>query len=165
MDFHEKQFSWQCKRKRSPKTGFSRKQSSSWAVSKSYVKNWERSRTREGTNLPTGQRNDGFQAELPLQFKKKIQELEGSEAKLVIQKQLLATDVNRSNNRLSIPKKQIQNEFLEETEKCLLNKRTENGQRLCGLDVLVLDPCLTQFHLQLKKWRMNRSIIYNLTHE
>ena len=105
MDFHKKLISWQLKRRRSPKIGFSKKQSSSGAVLKGSEKSWEKNYHCEGTNLATGQSNDGFQIRFPMPFKTTIQKLVGSEAKLVIQEHLHATDVNSINSHLSIPEK------------------------------------------------------------
>ncbi|KAJ7950580.1 Protein FAR1-RELATED SEQUENCE 5 [Quillaja saponaria] len=83
------------------------------------------------------------QPELPVEFKKKIEELGGSEIKLVIQKELFGTDLNPNNGRFSIPQTQILAEFLTESEMAFLDQRQRNNQgRLCGLDVLVLDPSL-----------------------
>ncbi|KAJ7950582.1 B3 domain-containing protein, partial [Quillaja saponaria] len=75
--------------------------------------------------------------------------------KLVIQKELFGTDLNPNNGRFSIPQTQVLAEFLTESEMACLNHRQRNNQgRLCGLDVLVLDPSLVEFSLHLKKWKM-----------
>ncbi|KAJ7950581.1 B3 domain-containing protein [Quillaja saponaria] len=47
------------------------------------------------------------QPELPVEFRNKIEELGGSEIKLVIQKELFGTDLNPNNGRFSIPQTQI----------------------------------------------------------
>ncbi|KAJ7942548.1 B3 domain-containing protein family [Quillaja saponaria] len=106
------------------------------------------------------------QPELPVEFRNKIEELGGSEIKLVIQKELFGTDLNPNNGRFSIPQTQILTEFLTESEKAFLDLRQRNNQgRLCGLDVLVLDPRLVEFNLHLKKWKMERTDVYNLTYK
>ena len=86
-------------------------------------------------------------------------------AKLVIRKQLRVSDVNSNNNCFLISKNQIQNEFLKETKKCLLDKHAKNVPRPCGLNVWVLDPYLKMFNWQLKMWKTRRNTIYKSTHE
>ncbi|KAJ7950568.1 B3 domain-containing protein [Quillaja saponaria] len=106
------------------------------------------------------------QPELPVEFRTKIEELGGSEIKLVIQKELFGTDLNRNNGRFSIPQTQILAGFLTESEMAFLDQRQRNNQgRLCGLDVLVLDPSLVEFNLHLKKRKMEKTDVYNLTHK
>ena len=85
------------------------KRSASESVLKGSEKNWERNHHRsEGTNPTTKRRNRDYQTELAMQFKTKIQELEGSEAKLVIRKQLCESDVDSSKSSFPIPENQIQ---------------------------------------------------------
>ncbi|KAJ7950569.1 B3 domain-containing protein family [Quillaja saponaria] len=107
-----------------------------------------------------------YQPELPVEFRNKIEELGGSNIKLVIQKELFGTDLNPNNGRFSIPQTQILAEFLNESEMAFLDQRQRNNQgRLCGLDVLVLDPRLVEFNLHLKKWKMETTDVYNLTYK
>ncbi|ESW13415.1 hypothetical protein PHAVU_008G194000, partial [Phaseolus vulgaris] len=100
---------------------------------------------------------------LPRQFQEKIQELNGSEVKFVTEKKLFSTDLNPKHARLSIPPTKIANRFLSETEESSLNECIKENGRLAGLSVTVLDPSLNECKMCLKKWKMERSYIYNLT--
>ncbi|KAE9607350.1 hypothetical protein Lal_00026530 [Lupinus albus] len=94
---------------------------------------------------------------LPDQFVERIRELNGSDIKFLMEKELFETDVKRNNNRLSMPESKIECEFLSEEEKETLYER--EGRQLHGMEVSVLDPCLREFTLSLKKWDMKT---YNL---
>ncbi|KAJ7964177.1 B3 domain-containing protein family [Quillaja saponaria] len=101
--------------------------------------------------------------ELPVEVSNKIQELGGSEPKLVIQKKLFSSDLNPNNGRFSIPQCQIRAEFVTESERAVLDEH--EGHKVRGMEVLVLDPVLREFNLQLKMWRMAKTHVYNLTHK
>ncbi|CAJ1948868.1 unnamed protein product [Sphenostylis stenocarpa] len=77
-------------------------------------------------------------------------------------KTLFASDVRRNNNRLSMPVNEIRCDFLNEQEIAQLNER--DSGKIIGLMVTVLDPCLREYVLPLKKWTMN-TITYNLVKE
>ncbi|KAJ7960818.1 B3 domain-containing protein family [Quillaja saponaria] len=102
-------------------------------------------------------------SDLPVEVRNKIQELGGSELKLVIQKILFSSDLNPNNGRFSIPENQIREDFLTEGERVILDKR--QGEKVCGMEVLVLDPRLEEFNLKLKKWNMDKIDVFNLTHK
>ncbi|XP_057440770.1 uncharacterized protein LOC130732800 [Lotus japonicus] len=106
--------------------------------------------------------NDPDQPVLPIEVQEKIQELGGSEVKLVIQKKLHKSDVNAGHNRFSIPSQQIlARDFLTQEEVTLLNGR--EGGKPAGLTVNVLDPSLELWEgLRLKKWEMTSSPTYNI---
>ncbi|KAJ1377437.1 hypothetical protein SESBI_48892 [Sesbania bispinosa] len=105
---------------------------------------------------------------LPMTFQEKIQEMEGREVKLVIQKQLFKSDLNSNNGRFSIPIQQIRHDardFLTETDEFCLKERKGEGknQRLVGFPVAVLDPSLKLYNMCFKKWKMEHTEVYNIT--
>ncbi|KAF7815842.1 B3 domain-containing protein [Senna tora] len=102
---------------------------------------------------------------MPLEMKRKIEEMGGCEIKLLIQKQLFPTDLSPKHNRFSIPIKKISNEFLREEEKKVLETRVSGNNKLGGIKVKVVDPCLREYESLLKKWAMTSCSIYNLTHK
>ncbi|KAI3497944.1 hypothetical protein L2E82_13948 [Cichorium intybus] len=85
-------------------------------------------------------------------------EINGKEAKLVIQKKLYASDLKKSQNRLNMPMKQVEtHDFLTENEKRDLKNKKE-------LEVPLLGPRL-QMHnepMVLKIWHMNSTDNYVL---
>ncbi|PNX92662.1 B3 domain-containing protein [Trifolium pratense] len=108
--------------------------------------------------------------ELPLAFKEKIEQMEGSEVKLVIQKKLTVSDVTKSKSRFSIPiKKMIKDcNFLRPEEESSLDyarQKKTDGKKLDGMLVSVLDPNLILHDgICFKKWKMAKNNeIYNLT--
>ncbi|KAF3439327.1 hypothetical protein FNV43_RR17604 [Rhamnella rubrinervis] len=101
---------------------------------------------------------------LPTSFVNLIQAMGGSEVKLVIEKNLFKSDLDKGLNRLSIPCSQIKNEFLsqQEKEKMALRTMQNDGKHHQGLDVWVIEPCLNLSTLCLKKWDFNSSSSYVL---
>ncbi|XP_057418268.1 B3 domain-containing protein At2g24670-like [Lotus japonicus] len=93
--------------------------------------------------------------DLPVEIRNRIAELNGTNTQFLMSKKLYNTDVNANNNRLSLPENSIKYEFLNEAEK----ECTREG---VGLDVTVLDPCLREHPLVLKKWKMKSVFVYNL---
>ena len=63
-----------------------------------------------------------------------------------------------------MPINEINCEFLTEAEITKMDVRDgPNGKgRLVGVETTVLDPCLREFTLPLKKWSMQRTDTYNL---
>ncbi|KAF2303035.1 hypothetical protein GH714_012779 [Hevea brasiliensis] len=102
------------------------------------------------------------QTDLPSELRRKIEEMDGTELELVIMKQLSQTDLSKNHNRISMPVKQIINEFLSMEEKEKLNHR--DGKRLKGIDVMVVGPSESDdvTKMCLKKWDMNSSSSYAL---
>ncbi|KAJ9168722.1 hypothetical protein P3X46_020215 [Hevea brasiliensis] len=100
--------------------------------------------------------------DLPSELRRKIEEMDGTELELVIMKQLSQTDLSKNHNRISMPVKQIINEFLSMEEKEKLNHR--DGKRLKGIDVMVVGPSESDdvTKMCLKKWDMNSSSSYAL---
>ncbi|KAJ4716764.1 B3 domain-containing protein [Melia azedarach] len=89
--------------------------------------------------------------------KHRIEEENGTDVVLVIQKHITASDLKKKLNRLSIPKDQIRaDDFVNEEEK--KNLEDKNPIR-----VLLIPPSLKEnVTLDLKRWTMNNTFSYNL---
>ncbi|KAK3412079.1 hypothetical protein EUGRSUZ_I00861 [Eucalyptus grandis] len=95
--------------------------------------------------------------ELPRRYMEKIQEMQGRDMTLVVEKTLTATDMSRGQSRLSIPNKQIRQGFLSEEEIRMLDRKE-------GIKVSLIEPCLEVSQLQLKRWNYQSKIFsYVLT--
>ncbi|XP_057418266.1 B3 domain-containing protein At2g24670-like [Lotus japonicus] len=88
--------------------------------------------------------------ELPVEFRNRIAELNGHDIRFLMSKILKS-----NNNCLSLPEKSIQCEFLTEEEK-------ECSGEGAGMKVSLLDPCLREYSIFLKKWEINNDFFYNL---
>ncbi|KAH7522683.1 hypothetical protein FEM48_Zijuj07G0164600 [Ziziphus jujuba var. spinosa] len=88
----------------------------------------------------------------PRRFMDRIQQLGGSEVKFLIQKTLSVTDVKKDQNRLSMPFSQIHSDFLTPQERMFLSRKEDDGKHYQGMEVMVIEPCLDQSSLCLKKW-------------
>ncbi|XP_031119042.1 uncharacterized protein LOC116022458 [Ipomoea triloba] len=81
---------------------------------------------------------------LPVEFRNFILQLAGNRAvrveKLVIQKGLTNTDVNSTQNRLSIPARLVREEFVTEEEHLLLCQH--NGKNVCSIEVPLITPMM-----------------------
>ncbi|XP_075080271.1 uncharacterized protein LOC142165796 [Nicotiana tabacum] len=95
--------------------------------------------------------------ELPIEFKNKITEIGGSVETtiLVIEKRLFETDIKPGEGRLSIPQRQMSNEFLKPEEDAYLN--TRNGNNVSEMKVKLIEPSLETCDINLRKWNMNKS--------
>ncbi|GMN43747.1 hypothetical protein TIFTF001_012953 [Ficus carica] len=94
-------------------------------------------------------------SEMPVNLKNRIVEIGGEDFKFVLQKELSPTDVNRNNNRLSVPERlRARAEFIKEDEKAKLMRE--------GMEVLVVDQGLREYTLCLKTWKMGKCLVYNL---
>lgn len=96
---------------------------------------------KSSTSLP--------QPSLPQKFKKLILEMKGTEAKLVIQKAITNTDTQDNQGHLSMPKKQVLCEFLNEDEKEKLEKDEH-------LQVKIIDPNLEVSDMNFRQWKLNK---------
>ncbi|PNX74342.1 B3 domain-containing protein [Trifolium pratense] len=112
------------------------------------------------------------QPDLPLVFKEKIEQLEGNEVQLVIQKELTMTDVKKNNGRLSVPigKMKIEeNSLLTQEEGLSLDyvpQKKGTSRKLEGMSVSMLDTNLKLWdNMCFKKWKMGESEVYNITGE
>ncbi|KAJ4716765.1 B3 domain-containing protein [Melia azedarach] len=104
--------------------------------------------------------NSGVQEhvpDMPESFKNRIEEENGTDVALVIQKHITASDLKKHLNRLSIPKDQIRaDDFVNEEEKRILEGKNP-------IRVLLIPPSLKEnVTLDLKRWTMNNTFSYNL---
>nr|GMC53159.1 B3 domain-containing protein At1g05920-like [Ipomoea batatas] len=96
--------------------------------------------------------------ELPVEFRNLILQLAGNRAvcveKLVIQKELTKTDVNSTQNRLSIPARLVREEFLTKEEHLLLCQH--NGKNVCSIEVPLITPMMEVAKVSLRRWEMKK---------
>ncbi|XP_074380739.1 uncharacterized protein LOC141721639 [Apium graveolens] len=83
-------------------------------------------------------------APMPLDLENRIQEMEGVDVKLVIQKQIFASDTDSTQNRFSIPIKQIRQEAKDFL--------TENEISRLPITVPFIDPELDLTSIVIRKW-------------
>ncbi|KAA3488526.1 B3 domain-containing protein [Gossypium australe] len=86
-------------------------------------------------------------------FKDCIQDLGGSDIKIVIQKFLQVIDMMSQQNRLSMSLKQIRSTFLNEDEERMLNAKRQ-------LTVTFVEPCLSVSMVNLTKWSIGSSLSF-----
>ncbi|KAK6233720.1 hypothetical protein QUC31_006126 [Theobroma cacao] len=91
--------------------------------------------------------------DMPQVFKDRIENLGGTDIKLVIQKFIKPTDLNPGHNRLSMTLKQVRNKFLSEAEE----EKLKNNR---GMDVILIEPCLEVSKVHLTKWLIGGSFAY-----
>nr|GMC56766.1 mannosyl-oligosaccharide 1,2-alpha-mannosidase MNS1-like [Ipomoea batatas] len=95
---------------------------------------------------------------LPVEFRNFILQLAGNRAvrveKLVIQKELTKTDVNSTQNRLSIPARLVREEFLTEEEHLLLCQH--NAKNVCSIEVPLITPMMEVAKVNLRRWEMKK---------
>ncbi|KAH7840114.1 hypothetical protein Vadar_012818 [Vaccinium darrowii] len=105
--------------------------------------------------------------ELPEEFKDKIRELNGSDAIMVMEKKLFATDVNTGNARLSLPAREIDLRFLSEEEKVFLATR-QDGNKISRIKSRIIVEGGMEHGICLSQWEMpkkasgNVSVVYVL---
>ncbi|CAA3030167.1 Hypothetical predicted protein [Olea europaea subsp. europaea] len=96
---------------------------------------------------------------LPIKFKNAIRAIaQGrtvSEAKLVIQKQLFASDTAKDQNRFTIPANQIREEFLSNEEKMYLSGYASKGRKM-AMEVKIIEPLLGEGTVELRKWDLEK---------
>ncbi|GKD18937.1 B3 domain-containing protein, DNA-binding pseudobarrel domain protein [Tanacetum coccineum] len=88
-----------------------------------------------------------------------IDEIMGSDMKLVIQKTLFESDLKRSQNRLNMPFKQVEtHDFLMDEEKRFLGKKTDDAE----IEVRLVGSNLQMFKkpMYLKIWSMTNTNNY-----
>ncbi|GLU01703.1 hypothetical protein SLE2022_189950 [Rubroshorea leprosula] len=91
---------------------------------------------------------------MPIEFKKLIEEMGGSQEKLLIQKIIFKTDLSKTHNRLQIPMNQVMvTDFLTQDE-----ARKLDGEE--GLNVDLIEPCLKKSKIHLTKWSMGNSKVF-----
>ncbi|XP_017984345.1 PREDICTED: uncharacterized protein LOC108663635 [Theobroma cacao] len=91
--------------------------------------------------------------DMPQAFKNRIENLGGTDIKLVTQKFIKPTDLNPGHNRLSMTLKQVRSKFLSEAE----DEKLKNNQ---GMDVILVEPCLEVSRVHLTKWLIGGSFAY-----
>ncbi|KAH9697150.1 B3 domain-containing protein [Citrus sinensis] len=96
-------------------------------------------------------------ADMPESFKNRIQEENGTDLVLVMQKKITECDLRSNNNRLSIPPTKVRDDnFVNQKEKSILNTKE-------GIEVLMIPPSLKHIvPLTFKKWKMGDNYTYNL---
>jgi hypothetical protein len=100
---------------------------------------------------------------MPTELKDKIMGLHGWDVRLVIQKKLTTTDMEDSQDRLSIPRGQMRAEFLTREEEAELEEKDSDGIHLKGLKVPLIEPSLKESAIFLKKWKLGSSSTYMLS--
>jgi len=107
--------------------------------------------------------------ELPLAFKEKIEQMEGCEVKLVIQKELTTSDVDKDQSRLSVPIGKIEENFLtpmEELSLAYVPQKKKGRKKFVGMSVSMLDPNLILYiDMCFKKWKMGTGEVYIITNK
>ncbi|GMI78941.1 hypothetical protein HRI_001563400 [Hibiscus trionum] len=88
--------------------------------------------------------------DMPEAFKICIQDMGGTEIKLVIQKFIRVTDLDPQQNRMSMPLKQVRCEFLNEAEKEKLSRRE-------AIQVVLVEPRVVVSELNLNKWDVGKT--------
>ncbi|KAH7840174.1 hypothetical protein Vadar_013717 [Vaccinium darrowii] len=100
--------------------------------------------------------------DLPAEFKDKIRELNGSDAIMVMEKELFATDVNTGNARLSLPAREIDTRFLSEEEKVFLATR-QDGNRISRIKLRIIVEGGMEYGICLSQWVSGKaSVVYVL---
>ncbi|CAA2963488.1 Hypothetical predicted protein [Olea europaea subsp. europaea] len=96
---------------------------------------------------------------LPIQFKNAILDIaQGrtvSEVKLVIQKQLFASDMAKDQNRFTIPANQIREEFLSNEERIYLSRYASKGRKV-AMEVKIIEPLLGEGTVELRRWDLKK---------
>ncbi|KAF2287516.1 hypothetical protein GH714_001107 [Hevea brasiliensis] len=96
--------------------------------------------------------------DMPDEWWDKIRTKGGTDVKLVIMKQMFATDSNPHHDRFSIPFKQIRDSsFFTEDEKSKLKEQKEN------ILVTLMEPCGDESKMLLRQWNLKSSSTYVLT--
>ncbi|KAF8062149.1 hypothetical protein N665_1201s0002 [Sinapis alba] len=88
----------------------------------------------------------------------------GDELKKIIQKELIATDVSRGHDRLSMPCRNIIDlEFLSPTEQRIIEE-DKGKKHMTGVDAKLVkfDVNLGRWKMMKKKKRGNHTFVYNL---
>ncbi|XP_038692208.1 B3 domain-containing protein At2g31420-like [Tripterygium wilfordii] len=98
--------------------------------------------------------------ELPDEFKNIIQEMNGTDPKLLIQKQVQETDLATHQRRFAIPRGELKTtEFLTREEHMIVDRQPKGD----SIELTLLDPALQEFEVHFKRWKMGNSFTYNLT--
>jgi len=91
---------------------------------------------------------------LPIDVEMKIKELNGTDIKHIMCKELFDSDLSKHQSRLLMSlKEDIADDFLNDTEKETFGRKDRGTKsKLVGLEVTVLDPSFREFTMSLRKW-------------
>jgi hypothetical protein len=101
--------------------------------------------------------------QMPTKFEDKIKGMQGSDIKLVIQKELTPSDLKVNNNRLTIPSGRMKHEFLNKEEQVRLQDKEADGIHFKGMEVPLIEPGLQESTIFLKKWQVGNTKPYVLS--
>jgi hypothetical protein len=101
--------------------------------------------------------------QMPTKFEDKIKGMQGSDIKLVIQKELTPSDLKANNNRLTIPSGQMKHEFLNKEEQVRLQDKEADGIHFKGMKVPLIEPGLQESTILLKEWQVGNTKPYVLS--
>ncbi|KAK1370636.1 hypothetical protein POM88_036728 [Heracleum sosnowskyi] len=96
---------------------------------------------------------------LPVVFKNEIQEMGGTDVKLIIQKNLFSADTEGGQNRFSIPMKQIRENFLTDEEESILDQRFKDNHVVPLMVPVLIEPNLEKAQINFRKWAVNSSYV------
>uniref|UniRef100_A0A0A0KSY8 TF-B3 domain-containing protein n=1 Tax=Cucumis sativus TaxID=3659 RepID=A0A0A0KSY8_CUCSA len=97
---------------------------------------------------------------MPVTMRDRILEMGGYEIRLVIQKELTDTDLNKNHGRFSMNTKLLSFDFATEEESKLLSEQENKNKK--GINVMILDDALEERILCLKKWKIGSGEVYCL---
>ncbi|KAG5549886.1 hypothetical protein RHGRI_015004 [Rhododendron griersonianum] len=96
--------------------------------------------------------------DLPAEFKERIQNLGGTMATLVIQKELEATDVSDDHKRLSLPRGKLKDkEFLSGDKKAF----RQNSKGVAEMAARLIAENGKEHEIDIREWNMSKGI-YNV---
>lgn len=100
--------------------------------------------------------------DMPIDLKKRVMELRGRDVKMVIEKKLTNEDLKTNSNRFLMPKNKVRAGFLSEEEENIVQKK-EDGLRVQGMEVSLIEPSLNKSTIWLKKWKVGKDMSYVLS--
>ncbi|CAE5971606.1 unnamed protein product [Arabidopsis arenosa] len=81
---------------------------------------------------------------------------EAKDAKLIFEKTLFVTDVNPTQNRLSMPfNNLLRNDFLTSVESKIINEDINNNKKI-GVGAILVDQRCEKWGVMLKRWEMKK---------
>ncbi|KAL9660349.1 hypothetical protein QQ045_025162 [Rhodiola kirilowii] len=114
----------------------------------------ESSRKRRKKPKPPANTGPESPPDLPDNYKRLVKNVGGEDPALFLQKRLFATDLEKNNNRLSIPVNAIRKkDYLTDEEKALLETR-DNDNHTVPTEAKLWDPKEIKWTINLRKWDM-----------
>ncbi|KAG5562978.1 hypothetical protein RHGRI_005648 [Rhododendron griersonianum] len=96
--------------------------------------------------------------DLPAEFQERIRNLGGTEATLVIQKELTTTDMSTDHTRLSLPRGKLKDkEFLDKA----FSATGRNGKGVANMAARLIAENGKEHEIDIRQWNINKGI-YNL---